>query len=149
MTAVQVLLLDEITVDLDVVGRLALLDFFRKETEERGATIVYATHIFDGLEEWCTHVAYMEAGRIVRGGVTAELGLLPPSGGATATAVTAAPRKLLHVVEEWLRVERDERRRREKEAGANGRTVDCGTGDTPVVPQRTPNMPQKHLMYFR
>lgn len=44
----QVLLLDEITVDLDVVARLRLLDFFRDECEERGATILYATHIFDG-----------------------------------------------------------------------------------------------------
>lgn len=42
------LLLDEITVDLDVVARLRLLDFFRDECEERGATILYATHIFDG-----------------------------------------------------------------------------------------------------
>jgi CCR4-NOT complex subunit CAF16 len=46
------LLLDEITVDLDVVARIRLLDFFRQECEERGATILYATHIFDGLEKW-------------------------------------------------------------------------------------------------
>ena len=64
----QVLLLDEITVDLDVVGRMHLLDFFRRECEERGATIVYATHIFDGLENWITHLAYMEDGRFLRGG---------------------------------------------------------------------------------
>lgn len=74
----QVLLLDECTVDLDVVARWAsmrsrhmlyslrtqatsksnlneifncqihrldLLEFFRRECEERGATIVYATHV--------------------------------------------------------------------------------------------------------
>ncbi len=63
----QVLLLDEITVDLDVVGRLQLLDFFRAECEERGATILYATHIFDGLESWITHLAYLEDGKIVHG----------------------------------------------------------------------------------
>jgi energy-coupling factor transporter ATP-binding protein EcfA2 len=63
----QVLLLDEITVDLDVVGRLQLLDFFKAECEERGATILYATHIFDGLEGWITHMAYMEEGQIKKG----------------------------------------------------------------------------------
>ena len=39
--AVQVLLLDEITVDLDVLGRADLLAFLREECEQRGATIIY------------------------------------------------------------------------------------------------------------
>lgn len=39
----QVLLLDEITVDMDVVGRLDLLAFFKQECQERGATIVYVS----------------------------------------------------------------------------------------------------------
>ena len=37
----QVLLLDEITVDLDVLARADLLEFLREESEERRATIVY------------------------------------------------------------------------------------------------------------
>ena len=53
----QVLLLDEITVDLDVLGRADLMSFLRRECEERNVTIVYATHIFDGLEQFATHVA--------------------------------------------------------------------------------------------
>lgn len=53
---VQVLLLDEITVDLDVLARADLMTFLRSECEERGATIIYATHIFDGLESWPTHI---------------------------------------------------------------------------------------------
>jgi CCR4-NOT complex subunit CAF16 len=52
----QVLLLDEITVDLDVLARADLLRFLRKECDERGATIIYATHIFDGLEDWPSHI---------------------------------------------------------------------------------------------
>jgi CCR4-NOT complex subunit CAF16 len=67
---VQVLLMDEITVDMDVLGRMDLLDFFRQECEQRGATIVYATHIFDGLEGWITHVAYLEDGGLVHGEAT-------------------------------------------------------------------------------
>ena len=58
------LLLDEITVDMDVVGRLDLLKFFTEECELRGATIIYATHIFDGLEKWVTHVAYLAEGHL-------------------------------------------------------------------------------------
>ena len=61
--------MDEITVDLDVVARMRLLDFFRVECEERGATILYATHIFDGLEKWTTHMAYMEHGQLIKGKV--------------------------------------------------------------------------------
>lgn len=44
----EVLLLDEVTTDLDVLVRKNLLDFLKRETETRKATILYATHIFDG-----------------------------------------------------------------------------------------------------
>lgn len=60
----QVLLMDEITVDMDVLGRQDLLEFFKSECDSRGATIVYATHIFDGLEGWVTHMAYLEDGEM-------------------------------------------------------------------------------------
>lgn len=30
--------------------------FLKKECRERGATIIYATHIFDGLENWPSHI---------------------------------------------------------------------------------------------
>lgn len=63
----QVLLLDEVTVDMDIVGRLDLLKFFKEECSERGATIVYATHIFDGLETWATHIAYVSNGALQKG----------------------------------------------------------------------------------
>jgi hypothetical protein len=48
---VELLLLDEITTDLDVITRADFLEFLKKESEEHGTTIVYATHIFDGLAE--------------------------------------------------------------------------------------------------
>jgi ABC-type sugar transport system ATPase subunit len=55
-SGMQVLLLDEITVDLDVLARANLLTYLKKECEERGATIIYATHIFDGLDDWPTDI---------------------------------------------------------------------------------------------
>ncbi|XP_010935958.1 ABC transporter I family member 19 [Elaeis guineensis] len=89
----KVLLLDEVTVDLDVVTRLDLLDFFREECEERGATIVYATHIFDGLETWATDVAYVQDGELRRSGKLSDIHELKGSN------------NLLSVVESWLRSE--------------------------------------------
>lgn len=139
--ALQVLLLDEITVDLDVVGRLRLLEFFKQECEVRGATIVYATHIFDGLEGWVTHVAYMEEGQIIKGGpkdsIAEFAALQQPAPG------TAAKRKVLHVVEDWLRAEKVAREAREEAAGVSVQM------DAPIKPQRTPIMPSKHLAFFR
>lgn len=99
----QVLLLDEITVDLDVVARMDLLSFFVDECEERGATLIYATHIFDGLETWATDIAYVEDGKLKRAQPIKELPeFLPPS----------EAKNLIQVVEPWLRTERDEREKR-------------------------------------
>ncbi|CAI2175512.1 10950_t:CDS:2 [Funneliformis geosporum] len=61
----NLLLMDEVTVDLDVLVRTDLLEFLKKETERRNATIVYATHIFDGLGDWPTHVSHIKRGTIV------------------------------------------------------------------------------------
>merc|ERR1719353_1183219 len=61
----QVLLLDEITTDLDLLARHDLLTFLREESEQRGVTIVYCTHIFDGLDGWASHVAYVKKGEMV------------------------------------------------------------------------------------
>lgn len=39
-----------------MLARADLLNFLKKDCEERGATIIYATHIFDGLENWPSHI---------------------------------------------------------------------------------------------
>ncbi|KAH7416318.1 hypothetical protein KP509_14G085700 [Ceratopteris richardii] len=94
----KVLLLDEITVDLDVVARMDLLNFFVAESVQRGATIVYATHIFDGLETWATHLAHVEDGKqkgLYKMGEIPELHAVGKS------------KTLLQVVESWLRKERE------------------------------------------
>jgi CCR4-NOT complex subunit CAF16 len=60
----ELLLLDEITTDLDLVARADLLRFLKRDCDARGATILYATHILDGLDDWATHIAFMDGGRI-------------------------------------------------------------------------------------
>lgn len=72
MTPWTVLLLDEVTVDLDVQVRSDLLAFLKEETEKRGATIVYATHIFDGLHNFPSHVVHMRLGEVVAEGLQGD-----------------------------------------------------------------------------
>lgn len=100
----KVLLLDEITVDLDVLGRADLMAFLKDEAEQRGATIIYATHIFDGLESWPTHLMYVARGRLQVFEPAENLPELKEG-------------KLLELVEKWLRAEHN-RRMAEKEAAA-------------------------------
>ena len=60
----RVLLLDEITVDLDLLSRSNFLAFLKRETESRPCTIVYATHILDNLAGWPSHLVHMHMGRL-------------------------------------------------------------------------------------
>lgn len=55
----KLLLLDEVTSELDIIVRTNLLNFLKKETEERNASIIYATHILDGLDNWITDIRYI------------------------------------------------------------------------------------------
>ena len=103
----KVLLLDEITVDLDVLARADLMRFLRKECDERGATIIYATHIFDGLEDWPTNIVYVAHGK---------LQLAMPMDKVKEISKLS----LMRTVESWLRKERDEDRKKRKERKAAG-----------------------------
>ncbi|KAG9246123.1 P-loop containing nucleoside triphosphate hydrolase protein [Calycina marina] len=60
----RILLLDEITVDLDLLSRSNFLAFLKKETDTRPCTIVYATHILDNLADWPSHLVHMSMGRV-------------------------------------------------------------------------------------
>lgn len=60
----RVLLLDEITVDLDLLSRSNFLAFLKRETESRACTIVYATHILDNLAGWPSHLVHMHLGKL-------------------------------------------------------------------------------------
>jgi CCR4-NOT complex subunit CAF16 len=92
----RLLLLDEITTDLDLLARQDLLAFLGEESRVRGTTILYATHIFDTLDEWATHLCYLVAGRVR---LFAPLEAIPELAGWRARTTTP----LLHLVEAWLR----------------------------------------------
>lgn len=59
----QLCLIDEFAVELDIHARKRFMDYLAKECTERGASVVYATHIFDQADDWATHIAFMRPDR--------------------------------------------------------------------------------------
>lgn len=102
----DLLLLDEVTVDLDVLVRCDLLRFLEKECVQRNATIVYATHIFDGLGNWPTHVVHMAHGKVDLVRTRNDFPELVEARKGSAVSVGQSlldNSPLLTVVEGWLR----------------------------------------------
>lgn len=91
---------------------------------QRGATIVYATHIFDGLETWATHLAYIQEGELRR---VEKLSELPELKSFT---------NLLSVVEAWLRSET----KLEKKKPVSTTTSN---------PRSSPFGSSRHMAYYR
>ena len=96
----RVLLLDEVTTDLDVIARQDLLAYLREDAEQRGSTILYATHIFDALDSWATHLAYIVRGRVVLASPLLELDDLKQLWARGSSA------PMLRMVDRWLRRDR-------------------------------------------
>lgn len=97
LDAPRVLLLDEVTTDLDVLARHDLLALLARDSTTVGTTVLYATHIFDGLDVWASHLAYLERGRLVRFAPIEQLTEIEDARRAGASA------PLLEVVLGWLR----------------------------------------------
>lgn len=101
----KILLLDEITTSLDVCVRQDLLKWLVRESDERGATILYATHIFDGLDDWASHLFYLtNKGECGWQGKMEELDVYEK------LKTEGHPSKMLAIAEHWLRKELDEAR---------------------------------------
>ena len=101
----DLLLLDEVTTDLDLTARQALLTFLKEESTLRGVTVVYSTHIFDGLDDWPDTILHLAHGKVRYAGAAAAA----PRAAATAESPQASG-SLFHMVSAWLREERDARR---------------------------------------
>ncbi|KAG8935133.1 CCR4-NOT regulatory complex component [Tulasnella sp. 418] len=121
----DVLLLDEVTVDLDVLVRDDLLAFLKQESEERNATILYATHIFDGINNFPTHVAHMRNGTFVSPPVS-----WPPTE-LTQLSSTGAGSSLHALALQWLKEDRALRRAEEK-SGILKKTRGARTTEVPT-----------------
>jgi CCR4-NOT complex subunit CAF16 len=114
----KILLLDEVTVSLDVVVRQDLLRWLKVESETRGATILYATHIFDGLDDWPTHLHYL-----CNKGNTGWQGLVEDLDIYQDLRAKGEPSPLLRIAEFWLRKELAERAAEGKQEAASGQLM--------------------------
>lgn len=56
----QLCVIDEFAADLDIFSRNRFFKYLTKECKERGASVVYATHIFDQADAWASHIAFMK-----------------------------------------------------------------------------------------
>lgn len=101
---VKLLLLDEITTDLDLLTRQDFLSHLKVMSVRDGVTVVYATHIFDGLDDWPTHLAFISQGEIPRFGTIDSYEDLAQRRAAGVVA------PLLRTIETWMRNDRDKRR---------------------------------------
>mmetsp|Transcript_11030 Transcript_11030/g.12787 ORF Transcript_11030/g.12787 Transcript_11030/m.12787 type:complete len:637 (-) Transcript_11030:508-2418(-) len=61
----QVCIIDEFAADLDILSRSHFFDYLSKECNERGASVIYATHIFDQADSWASHIAFMQLDRVL------------------------------------------------------------------------------------
>ncbi|KAG9204350.1 CCR4-NOT regulatory complex component [Epicoccum nigrum] len=102
-----ILLLDEITVDLDLLSRSNFLAFLKKETATRPCTIVYATHILDNLASWPTHLVHMSLGKVKKWGSIEDMGVQRAD--AEEGRVLSGNSQLGELVLRWLQEDLDER----------------------------------------
>lgn len=115
----SILLLDEITVDLDILSRSDFLAFLERETELRPCTIVYATHIMDNLAQWPTHLVHMHMGTVKEWGSMEELNV--------DQIKRSANSQLGELVLGWLKDDLRERGPR-KGRGTEGKTYESHEG---------------------
>lgn len=59
----KVALIDEMTMDLDIITRVNFMKWLKDESIKKKCCIIYATHIFDGLSDWPTHIAHINSGK--------------------------------------------------------------------------------------
>jgi ABC-2 type transport system ATP-binding protein len=69
----ELLFLDEPTIGLDAVSKIAVRDFIRTLNVERGVTVILTTHDMDDIEALCQRVLVIGDGRILSDGTLAAL----------------------------------------------------------------------------
>src|SRR5262245_61983535 len=68
-----ILFLDEPTIGLDAVSKLAVRDFIQRLNREHGVTVILTTHDMDDIEALCTRVVVIAGGKILSDGALAAL----------------------------------------------------------------------------
>ena len=69
----QLLFLDEPTIGLDAISKLAVRDFVRALNREKAVTVILTTHDLDDIEVLCERLIVINKGRIVMDGPISDL----------------------------------------------------------------------------
>ena len=69
----KILFLDEPTIGLDAVAKLAARDFIKHLNQERGVTVILTTHDMDDIEALCSRIMVIADGRILSDGTLEDL----------------------------------------------------------------------------
>jgi len=69
----NILFLDESTIGLDAVSKLAVRDFVKHLNREHGGTVILTTHDMDDIEALCTRIMVIGEGRILSDSTIDEL----------------------------------------------------------------------------
>lgn len=69
----KMLFLDEPTIGLDAVSKLAVREFIKKLNKERGVTVILTTHDMDDIETLCSRVIVIGKGQILSDGTLKSL----------------------------------------------------------------------------
>lgn len=69
----KILFLDEPTIGLDAVSKLALRDFLKNENRKNGVTMILTTHDMDDIESLCNRVMVIGHGQLLYDGKLASL----------------------------------------------------------------------------
>ncbi len=80
----ELLIFDEPTVGIDPQSRNFILDKI-KESNAKGATVIYTSHYMEEVEAICTRIAIMDNGKIIACGTSQELKKLVNSGDENIT----------------------------------------------------------------
>lgn len=80
----ELLIFDEPTVGIDPQSRNFILDKI-KESNKRGATVIYTSHYMEEVEAICTRIAIMDNGKMIACGTAEELKGLVNGGGEQIT----------------------------------------------------------------
>ncbi len=69
----QLLILDEPTVGVDIQSKNAIITQLKTLNKENGTTILYTSHHLDEAEDFCSHIAIIDEGKLITQGHTQDL----------------------------------------------------------------------------